>query len=221
MITLNNITKNYESKYVKTEVLQNINFVVNNNSIVAITGTSGSGKSTLLNIMCGLDKPTSGEVLHDDMDITRLSRAKLSEFRLNNCGFVFQDFQLVSTLSVKENIYMPALAKSKKIDEKWYIDVLKMMELEGKENAFSHQLSGGEKQRVAIARAIMTKPKVIFADEPTGNLDKDNTNRIMKYLVSYAKKYECIFVYVTHEHELCSLADVVVSVEDKQVKIIK
>ena len=143
---------------------------------------------------------------------------KLKVYLYNNI-FVFQDFCLISTLSVKENIKIAALAKDKKIDEKWYEDVIELLGLKNRVYYFPHQLSGGEKQRVAIARAIINKPKVIFADEPTGNLDNENTIRIMNYLEKYARGNQCILIYVTHEKELCSIADVIVNVADKCVKI--
>ncbi|MEE1517389.1 MAG: ABC transporter ATP-binding protein [Lachnospiraceae bacterium] len=219
MIEIKSIYKNYENKYVKTEVLKDLNFKIDDKSIVAITGASGSGKTTLLNIMCGLDVPTSGSIIYDGVDITKLSKRKLAKFRLNNCGFVFQDFCLVSTLSVRENVKIAALGKDKKVDEKWYEEVIELLGLNDRVDYFPHQLSGGEKQRVAIARAIMTKPKVIFADEPTGNLDSENTIRIMNYLERYARENECIFVYVTHERDLCSIADIIINVSDKCVHI--
>lgn len=219
MIELKNVFKKYENKYVKTEVLEDLNFRIEDKSIVAITGASGSGKTTLLNIMCGLDAPTEGSVIHDGVDITKLSKRKLAKFRLNNCGFVFQDFCLISTLSVKENVKIAALGKNKKVDEKWYEEVIELLGLNDRVDYFPHQLSGGEKQRVAIARAIMTKPKVIFADEPTGNLDSENTIRIMSYLEKYAREKECIFIYVTHEKDLCSIADITINVSDKSVHI--
>lgn len=219
MIELSNVSKRYENKYVTTEVLDNINIKINDNSIVAITGASGSGKTTLLNIMCGLDSPTEGSVVHDGVDISKLSKGKLAKFRLDNCGFVFQDFCLVSTLSVKENIKIAALGKEKKVDNQWYDEVIELLGLQDREDYFPHQLSGGEKQRVAIARAIMTRPKVIFADEPTGNLDSENTTRIMNYLEKYAREKECIFIYVTHEMDLCSIADTVIKVSDKGIHL--
>lgn len=220
MIRLKNVSKTYENKYVKTEVLDKIDFEIEDKKIIAITGPSGSGKSTLLNIMCGLDTPTEGQIFYGDVDIAKLARSKVAQFRLSNCGFVFQDFQLVSTLSVRDNIVIPALAKSKNIDEEWYKAIIKMTDITDKEDFFPHQLSGGEKQRVAIARAIITKPEVLFADEPTGNLDVDNTNRIMTFLKNYARDYGCTFIYVTHELDLCEGADVVIRVNNKKVELV-
>lgn len=220
MIKLNDICKKYENKYVKTEVLDNVNLTVEDRSIIAITGASGSGKSTLLNIMCGLDKPTSGSVFHNGIDISNMKENKLTKFRLDNFGFVFQDFQLISTLNVRDNIILPQIAKSKQVDEDWYEKILEMVELEGKQCSFPHQLSGGEKQRVAIARAIVTMPNVLFADEPTGNLDDTNTKRIMDFMIDYSNKYKCTLIYVTHEIGLCEKANIVLTIKDKEIDIV-
>lgn len=217
MIQLKNVSKSYQTQFFTTKVLEDVSFVVEDESIVAITGKSGSGKSTLLNLMCGLDRPDAGQICYDGEDITGYTQKALVDLRLQSCGFVFQDFQLVSTLTAYDNIVIPAIAKEKTVDKAWLEEILSMTGLEGKVDKFPHQLSGGERQRVAIARAIMNRPKVLFADEPTGNLDTENTARIMDFLCDYAKEYKCMFLYVTHDLDLCRQADAVLRVADGRV----
>lgn len=217
MITLKNVFKSYKNKYTNLDVLNDVSFSIKKECIIAITGKSGSGKSTLMNMMYGIEKPDKGSIIIENTDITTLSLGKLSEFRLNNFGYVFQDFQLISTLNTIDNIIMPAYAKKKKYDPKLLDELLEFTDLKDKDKSFPFQLSGGEKQRVAIARAMITKPKIIFADEPTGNLDEENTVKIMEYLVKGARKNKNIFIYVTHDLELCKYADIVLNIKNKKV----
>lgn len=217
MITVRNLDKSYKTEYYVTEVLKNVNLEIPSHSVVAITGKSGIGKSTLLNIMCGLDKADQGKIVFDDEDISDYSSKRLARFRLERCGYVFQDFQLISTLNVRDNIVLPTVEKNKSIDEEWYREVIRITGLTEKEIMFPANLSGGERQRVAIARAIMNKPVYLFADEPTGNLDKENSERVMSFLISYARDNHCTLVYVTHDAELCRRADHVLVIRDKNI----
>lgn len=217
MITLKNVYKSYKSKYTNLDVLDNVSFSIDKECIVAITGKSGSGKSTLLNLMYGIEKPDKGNIIINNTDISKLSMRELSDFRLNNFGYVFQDFQLISTLNVMDNIILPTYVKKKKIDQNLIDEILDFTDLKDKIKSFPFQLSGGEKQRVAIARAMLTEPKIIFADEPTGNLDEENTNKIMDYLVRGAKNNKNTFIYVTHDMELCKYADISLNIKNKKV----
>ena len=218
MIELQEISKVYGNDYFQTRVLWDVSLKIEDTVTVAVVGKSGAGKSTLLNILCGLDKPTSGKVLVNGTDLTTLSAKKLSAFRLEHFGFVFQDFQLVSTLNALDNIILPAVAKNKNVDAAWLQNVIEITGLKDKQANYPNQLSGGEQQRVAIARAIINRPSVLFADEPTGNLDAENTNYIMRFLWDYAKKNRCTFVYVTHDRDLCGQADRVLEIADCKVR---
>lgn len=217
MIRLQNISKNYGNSFFTTEVLKNISLVIDDCSTVAVVGKSGTGKSTLLNIMCGLDSPTSGTVCVDNVFLSQLSPKKLSYFRLSNFGFVFQDFQLISTLTALDNIVLPSLALNNCVDTEWLERIISITGLENKLGNYPGQLSGGEKQRVAIARAIINRPKVLFADEPTGNLDSENTEFIMNFLWEYAQKNRCTFVFVTHDADLSKNAERIIEVKQKNV----
>lgn len=217
MITVCNLDKSYKTEYYVTEVLKDVNLQIPSHSVVAITGKSGVGKSTLLNIMCGLDKADQGKIVFDEEDISDYSPKQLARFRLERCGYVFQDFQLISTLNVRDNIVLPSVEKNRAIDEEWYKEVIRITGLEEKEIMLPANLSGGERQRVAIARAIMNKPSYLFADEPTGNLDKENSEKVMSFLISYARDNQCTLVYVTHDTELCKHADYVLVIRDKNI----
>ncbi len=217
MIEIYNLNKSYKTDYYVTEVLKNVSLKIPSNSVVAITGTSGVGKSTFLNTICGLDKADQGRIIFDDEDISNYSHKQLAKFRLKKCGFVFQDFQLISTLNVRDNIILPAVEKDNFIDEEWYRKVIEITGLEEKERMLPENLSGGERQRVAIARAIINKPMYLFADEPTGNLDKENSEKVMSFLINYARNNSCALIYVTHDMELCKEADYVLMIQDKNI----
>ncbi|MEE1155456.1 MAG: ABC transporter ATP-binding protein [Acutalibacteraceae bacterium] len=221
MFKLDKVCKSYKTSYSDNLVLSNINTEISSTTVTAITGSSGNGKSTLLNLICGMDKPDSGNIYFNDINLCNLSKNKMADLRLNSFGFVFQDFQLISTLTVKENIQIPERVKYKRNNNQWLDEILEMLDLKEKKNRYPHQLSGGEKQRTAIARAIITKPSVLLADEPTGNLDEENTKRIMRFLFDYSKNNNCGLIFITHEYSLAERADNIIRVENKSVNYIK
>ncbi|MCL4338646.1 ABC transporter ATP-binding protein [Patescibacteria group bacterium] len=201
MLTLKQISKTYGNQ----EVLEQISFDLEEKEFVSIIGKSGVGKTTLLSIMAGLVSSDSGKVVFSNSDITHYSEEQLAEFRLKNIGIVFQDFKLIPSLSVYDNIYL-AIYPRKDIDKdeknKRILDLIDQVGLSGKENKCVDNLSGGEKQRVAIARSLVNRPKLVLADEPTGNLDEATSDKIMSLFESLHKKYSTTFIVVTHEKDI-------------------
>ena len=180
----------------------------------AIIGRSGSGKSTLLHILGGLDRPTSGEVLVDGKDICAMNDEQMAIFRRRHMGFVFQQFNLLEEYNVKNNILMPLKLDGRKADPAFYEEVIATLGLKEKVRKFPSELSGGEQQRVAIARSVLAKPRLIIADEPTGNLDKKTGEEVLELLTSCAAKFGQTLIVVTHDPEIARKADVVVCIED-------
>lgn len=214
IIKLKNVNLKYGSGSNSVDALKNINLSIDKGQVVAITGASGSGKSTLLNVMSGLDKPDSGNVFFNNQDITKLSQKKLSNLRLKNFGFVFQMFHLVPTMTVYDNICLPAIIDGKKAEKSFFEQIVDTFSIGERLYHMPHQLSGGEQQRVAIARAIINKPNVVFADEPTGNLDSVNGKKVFGLLLECAKKFNQTLVYVTHDIKLTEFADRIVVLRD-------
>ncbi|MCL4378794.1 MAG: ABC transporter ATP-binding protein [Actinobacteria bacterium] len=201
MLTLKQISKNYREQ----EVLENISFHLGEKEFVSIIGKSGIGKTTLLSIMAGLVTPNRGSVIFSGSDITHYSEEQLAEFRLKNIGIVFQDFKLIPSLSVYDNIFLaiyPRKDVGKVEKNKRVLDLINQVGLEGKENKIVDELSGGEKQRVAIARSLVNRPKLVLADEPTGNLDEATSDKIMELFGDLYKKFSTTFVIVTHEKDI-------------------
>ena len=180
----------------------------------AIIGRSGSGKSTLLHILGGLDRPTSGEVLVDGKDICAMNDEQMAIFRRRHMGFVFQQFNLLEEYNVKNNILMPLKLDGRKADPAFYEEVIATLGLKEKVRKFPSELSGGEQQRVAIARSILAKPRLIIADEPTGNLDKKTGEEVLELLTTCAAKFGQTLIVVTHDPEIARKADVVICIED-------
>ena len=214
MLKAENITKIYGAGETACTALNNVSISIGDADIIAITGQSGSGKSTLINVLSGLDIPTDGKVYFNSEDITALSEKKRTDLRLKSFSFVFQDFYLISTLNVHENIILPSRYKNKKNDKEFFEKLTTECGISDKLLNNPHELSGGEQQRVAICRALLMKPDIIFADEPTGNLDSVNSGKVFELLVSYAKENSCCLVYVTHEEKYALLADRRIIVSD-------
>ena len=183
----------------------------------AIIGRSGSGKSTLLHILGGLDRPTSGEVLVDGKDICAMNDEQMAIFRRRHMGFVFQQFNLLEEYNVKNNILMPLKLDGQKADPSFYEEVIATLGLKEKVRKFPSELSGGEQQRVSIARSILAKPRLIIADEPTGNLDKKTGEEVLELLTTCAAKFGQTLIVVTHDPEIARKADVVICIEDGKI----
>ena len=206
ILSAKNIIKDYREGALVTNVLKGVNFDVRKNELTAIIGSSGSGKSTFLHILGTLDKPTSGEILFKGENLFALSSKKLSFFRNQNLGFVYQFHHLLADFTALENVCMPMLIAGKSINlaKKEALAILDRVGLSHRVNHKPSELSGGERQRVAIARAIINKPSVILADEPTGNLDRKSAEDIFKLLLDLRKETSCSLVVVTHDNELAS-----------------
>lgn len=221
IITIEDITKTYKTKKREVEVLKNIDLTFSLGKFYAIMGPSGSGKSTLFNILGLVDTPSSGTYKINEIDTTKLTDKSSSIIRMNNIGFVFQDFNLDPYLNALENVMMPLYLnkKIKKEDrEKISKDILTKLNLENRLEHFPNELSGGEAQRVAIARALVNNPNIILADEPTGNLDEELETEIFKILKSLTKENKCVIV-VSHSSKIKEYADVVYTLKDGKISL--
>ena len=212
-----NLSKVYGVGGNKVFALRNINICVNKDEFIAIVGPSGSGKSTLLHLLGGLDRPTEGVVQIDNDDIYKLSEDKLAKFRRMNIGFVFQQYNLIPVLNVRENIEMPIRLDSKVPDKEYIDDLIDFLRLTDRQMNLPSQLSGGEQQRVAIGRALSPKPAIILADEPTGNLDSKNSLEIVNLLKLSNQKYNQTIIMITHDVELASFADRIITLNDGKI----
>lgn len=212
-----NLCKFYGEGENEVRAIDNTNITIRKGEFVAIVGKSGSGKSTLLHMLGGLDIPTSGRVFIGDKDIFSLKEEEMAVFRRRKIGFIFQAFNLVSSLNVWENIVLPAGLDEKQVDEDFVNDILNTLQLENKIKNLPNTLSGGQQQRVAIARAIASKPDIILADEPTGNLDSKTGDEVISLLKMSAKKYGQTLVVITHNEEIAQMADRMIVIEDGKV----
>ena len=199
------------------KALDDVNFAVREQEFVAIIGKSGSGKSTLLHMIGGLDTPTSGEVYVGDKALGKLSKEQLAIFRRRKVGFVFQSYNLVPDLNVYENIVLPIELDGKHIDREFVDEILELLQLDEKREALPNTLSGGQQKRVAIARAIASKPSIILADEPTGNLDTATSHDVMGLLKMVARQFKQTVILITHDQDIAQMADRIVRIEDGHV----
>ncbi|GFI44786.1 lipoprotein-releasing system ATP-binding protein LolD [Lachnospiraceae bacterium] len=214
LLEVNNICKTYGSGETAVHALKKVSFSVPKGEYVAIVGESGSGKSTLLNMIGALDTPTSGKVTVGGKDIFSMDDRKLTVFRRRNIGFIFQAFNLIPELTVEQNIIFPVLLDYQKPDKKYLEELLTVLNLTKRRNHLPSQLSGGQQQRVAIGRALITRPSLILADEPTGNLDTQNTREVIALLKETSKKYEQTIIMITHNRSIAQTADRVLQVSD-------
>ncbi len=206
LLEVNNICKIYGSGETAVRALKKVSFSVPKGEYVAIIGESGSGKSTLLNMIGALDTPTSGKVKIGGKDIFSMDDRKLTVFRRRNIGFIFQAFNLIPELTVEQNIIFPVLLDYQKPDKKYLEELLTVLNLKERRNHLPSQLSGGQQQRVAIGRALITRPSLILADEPTGNLDTQNSSEVIALLKEASKKYEQTIIMITHNRSIAQTA---------------
>ena len=221
LLEVKNISKTYGNGETAVKALKDVSFSVPKGEYVAIVGESGSGKSTLLNMIGALDTPTSGKVLIDGKDIFAMNDRKLTVFRRRNIGFIFQAFNLIPELTVEQNIIFPLLLDYQKPDKRYLEELLTVLNLKDRRNhaervmkSYPFQLSGGQQQRVAIGRALITRPSLIMADEPTGNLDSQNSSEVIALLKETSKKYEQTIIMITHNRSIAQTADRVLQVSD-------
>lgn len=214
LLEVRSISKTYGSGETSVRALKKVNFSVPKGEYVAIVGESGSGKSTLLNMIGALDNPTSGKVLIDGKDIFAMKESKLTVFRRRNIGFIFQAFNLIPELTVEQNIIFPVLLDYQKPDKKYLEELLEVLNLKERRNHLPSQLSGGQQQRVAIGRALISRPSLILADEPTGNLDTQNSSEVITLLKNASKRYAQTIIMITHSRSIAQTADRVLQVSD-------
>lgn len=218
ILKVENLTKSYGKGEAKVDAIKNINLSINKGEFVAIIGPSGSGKSTLLHLLGGVDKPTSGKVYINDVDIYTLKEKDLSIFRRRNVGLIYQFYNLIPVLSVKENILLPAELDNRKIDKDYLDDLLKTLGLKERANHLPNELSGGQQQRTSIGRALINRPSIVLVDEPTGNLDSKNSKEVLELLKLSVRKYNQTLIMITHDPSIALQADRVITIEDGTIK---
>lgn len=208
------LTKTYGKGEIKVEALKDINISINQGEFVAVVGASGSGKSTFLHMLGGVDKPTSGEIFIDGVNISKLKEEELAIFRRRKVGFIFQFYNLIPVLTAEENMMMPILLDYKKPDKNYMNELIDILGLKDRLNHLPAELSGGQQQRVSIGRALIYKPSIILADEPTGNLDSKNSKDIIELLKFSVRKYNQTLILITHDLNIASQADRIIHMED-------
>lgn len=214
ILEVKSLSKTYGSGDTAVHALKNVSFSVPKGEFVAIVGESGSGKSTLLNMIGALDTPSSGKVYIDGKDILSMDDNAMTVFRRRNIGFIFQAFNLIPELTVEQNIMFPVLLDYQKPDKEYLEELLAILNLKERRNHLPSQLSGGQQQRVAIGRAMFTRPSLILADEPTGNLDSQNSREVIALLKETSKKYEQTIIMITHSRSIAQIADRILQVSD-------
>ena len=214
LLEIKSISKIYGKGNNAVHALKDVSFSVDKGEYIAIVGESGSGKSTLLNIIGAIDIPTDGKVIINNKDLFSMKDSELTVFRRRNIGFIFQGFNLIPELTVEQNIIFPVLLDYKKPDRKYLEELLNILGLQERKNHLPSELSGGQQQRVAIGRALITKPSLILADEPTGNLDSKNSSEVISLLKESSQKYEQTIIMITHSRSIAQAADRVLRVSD-------
>lgn len=214
LLEVTNLSKTYGAGETKVEALKKVNFSVPKGEFVAVVGESGSGKSTLLNMIGALDTPSSGNVVIDGKEIFQMKEEELTIFRRRNIGFIFQAYNLIPELNVEQNITFPLLLDYKKPNQSYVEEILSVLSLQDRRHHLPQQLSGGQQQRVAIGRALITHPMLILADEPTGNLDTQNSSEVISLLKAASNRYQQTILMITHNHSIASTADRVLQVSD-------
>lgn len=217
ILKVESLCKEYGIGDNKVQAIKNMNFTVKKGEFICIVGASGSGKSTLLHLIGGMDKPTNGKVIVDGENIYSLDDNKLSAFRRRKVGFIFQSYNLIPVLTAEENINMTVLLDDKKPDKKYIDGLIDTLNLSDRKNHLPNELSGGQQQRVSIARALANNPSFILADEPTGNLDRKNSQEVMELLIATVKKFNKTLILITHDIEIANLADRVIKIEDGEI----
>ncbi|GAA0678592.1 MULTISPECIES: ABC transporter ATP-binding protein [Clostridium] len=216
-----NLCKSYKEGENKVHALKDVNISINKGEFVAIVGPSGSGKSTLLHLLGGVDRPTSGKVFINGVDIYSLNEKDLAIFRRRQVGLIFQFYNLIPVLTAEENVTLPLILDNKKPDKEFMDDLIRTLELQDRRTHLPSQLSGGQQQRVSIGRAIMYKPSIVLADEPTGNLDSKNSKEIMELLKLSVRKYNETLIVITHDINIAATADRIIHIEDGEITIMR
>lgn len=217
ILRVENLCKVYGQGENTVRALDGVSFSVEKGEFLAIIGPSGSGKSTLLHILGGVDTPTSGKVMMNGQDVYRQSDDNLAIFRRRHVGLIYQFYNLIPVLNVRENITLPLLMDGRKVNENKLDEMLKVLKLKGREKHLPNQLSGGQQQRVSIGRALINEPSVILADEPTGNLDSKNSSEIVELLKYYNREYNQTLIVITHDEDIALQADRIISIEDGKI----
>ncbi len=217
ILKIKELKKIYGTGETQVKALDGINLTVERGEFVAVVGSSGSGKTTFLNMVGGLDIPTSGEIIVDQKKIQELSDDELTVFRRRKIGFIFQQYNLIQMLNVWENIILPLKLDGRKVDEDYVLEITRILGLSEKLKTIPSQLSGGQQQRVAIARALATKPALVLADEPTGNLDSKTSQDVLGLLKITSNKFNQTIIMITHNEEIAQLADRILRIEDGKI----
>lgn len=217
ILKVENLCKTYGKNNTKVDALNNVSFSAEKGEFIAIVGSSGSGKSTLLHILGGVDRPTNGKVYVDGIDVYKLNENNLAIFRRRQVGLIYQFYNLIPILNVKENMTLPILLDNKKPDENYLNELIDTLGLKNRVNHLPNELSGGQQQRVSIGRALMNRPAILLADEPTGNLDSKASREIIELLKLSNKKYKQTIIMITHDHNLALNADRIITLEDGKI----
>ena len=220
ILQTNNLTKVYDAE-VKVEALVDVNFSLSKGDLVAIIGDSGSGKSTFLHLLAGVDKQSSGDIFIEDKNITKLNKEDLTIFRRRNIGVIYQFFNLIPNINVKKNILLPILLDDKKVDQEYFDEILSILGIKDKLNRFPRELSGGEQQRVAIARSLITRPAIVLADEPTGNLDRKNSEDIISLFKLVNQRLNSTIMIITHDEKVANACNKVYKMVDGRLSLLE